>query len=174
VPSRLRLGLLGLAFLALPALAESLFNLRGLDEKETPWTEIEAQLPAFPDPESLIPITVGAVRDTRYLVDGRSLSVGADGVLRYTLVVVSPGGARNISHEGMRCDTRERRFYAFGRSDKSWAKARNNQWARIQGTSNNPYVELYTNYFCVIGAAATTENVRRALISGGKKAEAGS
>ncbi|MBV5342254.1 CNP1-like family protein [bacterium] len=137
--------------------------------EEKSWAEIEVQLPSFPEKGNLIPFRVGAISDTKYLIDGNSLSVGADGVIRYALVVVSSEGAQNISYEGMRCATAERRFYAFGRSDKTWSKARSNQWVRIQGSSNNHHVELYFNRFCSAGITSVTsaEDARRVLRSGG-------
>jgi len=156
------------AFALLPA---QLFAV-GFDNEyeEKPWAEIEVQLPTFPENETLIPFTVGAATDTKYLIDGNSLSVGSDGVLRYTLVVISSSGARNISYEGMRCATAERRFYAFGRADKTWSKARSNQWVKIRGSTNNHHVELYTNYFCSVGSSSITdaEDMRRMLRSGGQ------
>lgn len=155
---------LTLAILSVNSLAE------GFDKEfeEKPWAEIEVQLPAFPEKGNLIPFRVGAISDTKYLIDGNSLSVGADGVIRYTLVVVSSEGAQNTSYEGMRCSTAERRFYAFGRSDKTWSKARSNQWVRIQGGSNNHYVDLYTSYFCSIGTTSlmNSEDARRVLRNG--------
>jgi len=137
------------------------------DMDTKPWAEVEAQLPAYPGKEDLIPFTVGAMKDSKYFIDAKSLSVGSDRVIRYTLVVVSSAGAQNVSFEGMRCDTAERRVYAFGRSDGSWSKARSNQWIRIQGNSNNHYVELFTNYFCSVGATDITsaESARQALRS---------
>ena len=39
--------------------------------------------------------------------------------LRFTLVIVSPSGARNVSYEGMNCSTGERRLYAFGRPGRN-------------------------------------------------------
>ena len=150
------------------SLAESFDN----EYEEKPWAEIEVQLPAFPDQNNLIPFQVGAMSDTKYLIDGNSLSVGSDGVLRYTLVVISSAGAQNISYEGLRCATAERRFYAYGRSDKTWSKARSNQWVKIQGSTNNHHVELYSNYFCTVGAAyvRNADDARRVLRSGGQSA----
>jgi len=135
-----------------------------------PWAEVEAQLPAYPDKQDLIPFTVGAVKDVKYFIDAKSLSVGSDRVIRYTLVVVSSAGAQNVSFEGMRCDSAERRVYAFGHADGTWSKARSNQWVRIQGNSNNHNVELYTNYFCAVGATEITsaESAGRSLRSGGQ------
>ncbi len=124
----------------------------------------------FPDAENLIPFRVGYHTDTKYLIDGNSLSLGADGVIRYTLLVISASGARNVSYEGLRCATAERRVYAFGRSDKTWSKARSNQWARLRGSTNNHYVDLYSNYFCIVGAPdfRNADDIRRVLRSGGR------
>jgi hypothetical protein len=158
------------------ALVSSLSLADGFDNEyeEKPWAEIEVQLPAFPEQENLIPFKVGAINDTKYLIDGKSLSVDSDGVVRYTLVVVSSAGARNISYEGLRCASGERRFYAFGRSDKTWSKARSNQWVKIQGGSNNHHVELYANYFCTVGAFITNAGeARRALLKGGQTSAIG-
>ena len=116
-----------------------------------PWSEIEVVLPPYPQETDLLSFRVGAVRDTRFLVDTKSVSIGSDGVVRYTLVVIGSGGARNVSYEGLRCATGERRFYAFGRLDKTWGKARSNQWAAIRGGSNNHHVELYKSYVCDVG-----------------------
>ena len=159
-----------LAFLFLTALyAEISAAAYDPDAEETPWEEIEAQLPAFPEKGNLIPFTVGSVSDIRFYIDGPSISIGADGVVRYTLVAVSSEGAQTVSYEGLRCATRERKFYAFGRSDKTWSKPRSNQWMRILGTSNNPQVELYTNNFCFnsIVSVSSPEDARRMLRNGG-------
>lgn len=115
------------------------------------WAEKEVALPPYPKEIDLQPFRVGAIRDMQFLVDAKSLSIGQDGVIRYALVIISSSGARNVSFEGLRCETRERRYYAFGHSDGTWAKARSNQWQPIRGGSNNPHVELYTSYFCDLG-----------------------
>lgn len=138
--------------------------------EEKPWKEVdEVQFPTFPRDENLIPFQVGAITDTRFFVDGNSISVGSDSVIRFALVVDSSAGARNISYEGMRCETAERRLYASGRSDSTWARARSNQWVRIKGGSNNHYAGLYANFFCTVGASPITEaeDVRKVLRSGG-------
>jgi hypothetical protein len=158
------------------SLALTLFSAQSLavgfdsEFEEKAWAEIEVQLPPFPEKESLIPFRVGALTETKFLIDSNSLSVGADGVVRYTLVVISPAGAQNISYEGLRCDNAQRRLYAFGRSDKTWSKARGNQWVKVQGGSNSHHFELYANYFCTVGAASVVnaEDARRILRSGGQ------
>ena len=133
--------------------------------EEKPWKEIEVQLPPFPERENLIPFEVGSVTDKQFFIDGDSLSVGSDEVIRYTMVVIGSGGAQNISFEGMRCTTGERRSYAFGRSDKTWSRVRNGQWGKIRGGSNQGHVNLFSDYFCNVGERAilSPEDARRAL-----------
>lgn len=152
----------GMAFLGLPGLA---LPASASDEfEEEPWVESALQLPAFPETENLIPFQVGSVSDKQFLIDEKSISVGDDGVIRYTLVVVSDAGARSISFEGMRCTTRERRLYAFGQADRTWSKARSDKWMRIQGGSNQYPVALYADYLCAADASVIyrpAEVVRR-------------
>lgn len=119
------------------------------DREIRPWAEMQAQLPAYPRDETLLPIDVGAVTTHRFLVDAKSVSTGSDGVVRYTLVIKTSGGATNVSFEGIRCETREQKYYAIGRSDGSWARARNPQWRRIEFQHVNAHhMTLYGEYFC--------------------------
>jgi hypothetical protein len=139
------------------------------DADEKPADEIEVKFPAFPQPENLIPFVVSATTDNEFMVDGESLNVSGNGVVRFTLVIVSPSGARNVSYEGINCATGERRLYAFGRSDGTWSKARNDQWTRIaENTLNRHHAALFTEYFCPVGATLRdADDARRALRSGG-------
>lgn len=133
------------------------------------WEEIEAQIPAFPVPENLVSFFVSATTDNKFMVDLKSIAVGADGVVRYVLVVASSSGAQNVSYEGLRCSSAERRLYAFGRSDKTWSKARGNQWLRIQeSTLNRHHAALFQEYFCPGGnIVQDVAEARSALRAGG-------
>ncbi len=144
---------LSLAFVSPLVIAASFDN--EFDEK--PWAEIDLQLPAFPEKQNLIPFKVGSVTDKQFFIDEKSITVGADEVIRYSLVVVSSAGAQSISFEGMRCLTGERRVYAFGHSDNTWSKARSNKWVKLQGGTNNHHVALFADYFCTVGAVSITK-----------------
>ncbi|MBI2313289.1 MAG: CNP1-like family protein [Betaproteobacteria bacterium] len=120
------------------------------DEENKLWKEVEARIPAYPRAEDLIPFYVSPTTRHQYLVDGASLTVGEDGVVRYTLVLKTAGGATNVSYEGIRCATRERRLYAFGRPDNTWSRARSARWERIESAvvqSQHQFM-LYTDFFC--------------------------
>jgi hypothetical protein len=138
----------------------------------TRWAEVETQLPALPRPENLIPFVVSAASDNRFLVDSASISVASDGVVRYTLVVRSASGAQNVSYEGLRCASAARRLYAFGHADKTWSKARSNQWVSVENsTLNRQHAALYYEYFCPNGnIVRDADEARQALRSGGHPA----
>lgn len=147
---RLIAWLMTVGLLALPV-GQALADFEE-DYEAKKWEEIEVQLPAPPRQENLVPFYVSAAADNRFFVDLISISVGSDGVVRYTLVVVSPSGVRNVSFEGMRCDTWERRLYAFGRADGAWSKSRNNRWERVrEATNNRHHAALFQGYFCPDG-----------------------
>lgn len=115
-------------------------------EEEKKWVEQEAGLPDYPSARNLIEFDAGAATSNRYYVDGSTLSVGEDGVVRYVAVVKASGGASNVNFEGIRCGSRERKLYATGRSDNVWGKSRVQEWQSIR--SGSYQAVLYKEYFC--------------------------
>lgn len=119
------------------------------DANPNNWREADYELPPAPVEESLRAFFVSAASPNRFLIDESSLSVGEDGVVRYVLVVRTPGGAENISYEGIRCATGERRIYALGRANGEWAVARTSEWESISNNAyNRPRAALAFDYFC--------------------------
>lgn len=119
------------------------------DDENKPWKEIAVQLPAPPKAENLLSFYVSPTATQSFAVDSKSLSVGSDGVVRYTLISVSQSGARNVSYEGIRCETFERKIYAIGQANGTWARARRDKWEGIvQGFANRQHAALATDYFC--------------------------
>ena len=162
-----RLGVLALcAALVLPAeplrAADDAFDE---DYEQKPWQENEVVLPSFPKNDQLVDFYVSATASSRFFVDVSSLDIGSDGVARYVLVILSSSGARSVSYEGMRCQTREWRLYASGRPDGTWSKARNTRWLPVREVSGNRYhAALFTDYFCPDGIIAPhVEAVRQAF-----------
>lgn len=102
------------------------------DQEKKSWAEIQARIPAYPKQDSLVEFEAGAASSNHFFIDANSISVGGDGVVRYTLVIRTAGGATNVTFEGIRCATREQKYYAIGRNDGTWARTRNPQWRRIE------------------------------------------
>jgi len=119
------------------------------DDQEKPWQEITVQLPEPPAAENLLPFYVSPTATQTFAIDAKSLSVGTDGVVRYTLVTKSAEGATNVSYEGIRCQSYEKKLYAFGHADGKWSRSRRDQWERIgANTTNRQHAALAKDYFC--------------------------
>ena len=122
---------------------------KDFDDETKPWQEIAIQLPPPPLAENLLPFEVSATATQSFAIDAKSLTVGADGVVRYTLVTASPAGAKNVSYEGIRCASFEKKLYAFGHPDGSWSRSRRDQWERIvRNAANRQHAILALDYFC--------------------------
>ena len=121
-----------------------------LDRKSN-WAENKVDsLPSLPQQANLLPFDVSGNTPLTFAVDSKSLSVGSDGVVRYTVVVKSPSGAYNVNYEGIRCDTYEWRQYAGLNADHDgWDNSVATPFARIEDGSLNAYqASLYQDYFC--------------------------
>ena len=123
---------------------------RSIEFKEGPGEEIKLKLPAPPKQSDLILFDAGpARRNFQHFIDAASVGVGADGIIRYTLVIRSDMGAENVAYEGIRCVTRERKVYAYGRRDGSWRELRDPEWKKIgQAHLEGPIFVLYEDFFC--------------------------
>jgi hypothetical protein len=146
-----RLGALGLLCLATGGVqAQSQIPEEDFSELDKTWKEISLQLPAAPKPENLLEFYVSPTATQKFAVDGTSITVGKDGVVRYTLVSISEAGARNISYEGIRCETLQMRVYAFGQADGSWSRSRRENWEVIMPNSRNrQHPALASEFLCV-------------------------
>lgn len=161
-PSR---ALCALALLAIAACAGPIrFPEDDLERK--PWDLQKALLPPYPKEANLLRIYVGSATPFTFFVDPASVSVGQDGIVRYTLVARSSSGATNISYEGMRCETYENKTYAFGRSDGTWVPARNQQWIPYSRYETDHHLILADDFFCSVRGAKPAKEAVQALVRG--------
>jgi hypothetical protein len=115
---------------------------------EMPWQEEQSPLPIFPRAADLLPIRGDAGDpDYKYYIDVNSVSLSADEVLRYTVVIQSPRGASNIVYEGIRCATNEIKTLAYGTRDGRFKRMPNPEWTYVHTQGPMGYrttlVELY-------------------------------
>lgn len=142
---------------------------RGLKLEKKPWVEGDAEFPALPGKvDKLIELNVStAGLPYRVYIDPLSLHVGDDRVVRYTVVMVSGNGVRNITYEGLHCGERTFRRMAYG-GDGEWHTINNPAWQRISGGGINQYRKLlYDVYFCdVANRYQNADELARKLRSG--------
>lgn len=195
-----RQWILAICWAASPhAYAIDLFKEQPLTDyefEEQRWEELEARLPPAPQPQNLVALNTAETVRHRYLVDRNSLTVGTDGVVRFVMVIETTGGARNVSFEGLRCDTKESKLYAFGQSgggweataplsvartspqggahpalerSGGWVKNRYARWSPITVRGQSHAALLYNEYFCAGGESPTLARVQDLLKRGGYK-----
>lgn len=129
------------------------------------WRELQVEPPAAPRDQDLLEFHIGPNVANRFYIDGSTLSIGNDGVVRYVLVVKAAGGAINVTFEGIRCQTGEYRLYASGRADGTWAPSRSANWRPIENKPiNRHHAALGRDLFCARGIPiASPEEGREAL-----------
>lgn len=168
-----------LCLLAAPALANreatvwgDSYGLGGFendfDENAKAWKEIQAQLPPYPKVDNLVEFSVSSATSNRFFIDYNAINVGADGVVRYSVLIRSPSGAETVNFEGMRCETGERKLYAFGRPNGEWSRNRFAKWEPIparQATSHQR--ELFFHYLCTVDTAGDLKKIQYAVKHGG-------
>ena len=131
-----------------------------------PWKEQAIELPPVPDGKQYVAVPLQiAGSNLEMFIDEPSLSIGDDGVVRYTLLLRSPTGSENLFYEGIRCSTREWRTYAFGDSQGGWSPVDENRaWAPIRNLGVERYRErLYRYYLCdpAMGTLRRAEMLKR-------------
>jgi CNP1-like family len=139
-----------------------------LFDRPSTWTEKKVDtLPAMPQPSDLLPFTVSQNTPLQFALDAKSLTVDSDGVIRYTVVITSASGARNVNYEGIRCEDYSWKLYAGLNADHDgWDRTVENDWSRIENGDLNAYhAALYQDYFCTsklpVGKAdAILNNIR--------------
>ena len=118
------------------------------------WKEEGNNLPDYPQDSDLLAVAgPPAYQNYQYLIDEKSLKVGQDGVIRYSIVIRSPGGADNVMYDGLRCTTQQLKNYAYGSTDmngrKKFIKRQSVEWKTFRSSGVTAYAPIFvTNYFC--------------------------
>lgn len=123
---------------------------KGPSSEEKPWEEGELKLPGYPRPADLVEFQVSALSSFRFSIDATSVSVGADGIVRFAMVARSSSGNENVSYDGLRCKTGEYKNYANGRvAEKAWVPVRDAKWRAVEvKTVTRQYLVLMRDFFC--------------------------
>ena len=115
--------------------------------------ELKVPPPAYPEDRNLIEFPVTPKSRNRYSIDGTTLTVGEDKIIRFVLVIDTPDRVRNVTFSGLRCKNKEWKDYAVGQSDRTWRVDETRQWRRIQEVNYNNYqATLFNEFFCEGGA----------------------
>jgi len=116
------------------------------------WKETASlQPPPWPNDADLVEFRISdRTSPFRHYMDTKSLSVDAQQIVRYTVVVKSSSGGSNVAYEGMRCTPNGSfRTYAYG-SGGRFQPGGVADWRAVNADGVPSYVrDLHRFYLCV-------------------------
>lgn len=166
---RRTLAVLAAVLIAGPAFAAKPFEdephriQREIEEPE-PWKEGSYQLPPYPEEKHLVEVDVAPPGTPfTFAIDRENLNVGADNVVRYTIVITSRTGASNVLFEGIQCASPLYVTYAYGDGAGGFREASAPEWRVISGKGTESYRKfLREDYFCdVTNTNLTLDRIRQ-------------
>ena len=123
-----------------------------------PLNQVWREAPVFQEAEVTLPTTLRTTdliavpypgSELRIGVDPQSLSIGADGVMRYVMVARSASGTLNAAYEGVRCDTGEVKVYARHYPDSGWKAVTSPAWqSLLAGAAQRHALAIARNGLC--------------------------
>ena len=120
-------------------------------EEGEAWKENDLKIPPYPDDGDLMELQLDDPNNRfTYYMDEESLSISKnDYVVRYTLVIESKRGTRNIFYEGMRCNTLEYKTYAFGTGKGKFRPSKKPEWKSMYDSGYKKLrMDLMEFYLC--------------------------
>lgn len=129
------------------------------------WQESDADLPPYPDEDRLLELSIDNANAFKYFIDPESVTVGADQVVRYIILLRSRTGSKNVFFEGVRCETNEYKSYAFA-TGKQLRRLRQSRWRLVSNSGAQRYrYELIAYFLCDNGSPLSHDTMMRRLRS---------
>ena len=92
------------------------------------WQETTAPAPPKFDARGLVSVDMPPYVSMKFGIDPATIFVTPDGIVRYVMVAISPGGSVNAFFEGIRCATGEVKSYARASADGLWTLVKEPEW----------------------------------------------
>ena len=133
---------------------------------EEEWKESEVVIPPVAKDKEFkqLAVTEASERYNYYLAE-KSITRGTDGVMRYTVAVVSPSGVRNIFYEGLRCIENEVKTYAYASKGGAFRPTLKSRWRTVSNKGASAYQDFLKGVIVCDpnGYAWDAEKARHAL-----------
>ncbi|WP_434779364.1 CNP1-like family protein [Neisseria sp. Ec49-e6-T10] len=141
---------------------------------ETPWGETKLPLPPYRTMEEgkWQEFYVGENYKNKAMIDLESVDLAEDGTIRYVLNLQSQRGANNLSAEGILCNNRLNKIFAFGDTfNHQWIMNKKADWKSI---SVDDKARLQIRYMlCNEGAPRSAQIAIQRIIDGSSKVNYG-
>lgn len=122
--------------------------------------------PKAPNPDDLVEYYTTSSTRNRYLLDLASVAAADAESVRFTVVIESSSGVRNVRHEALRCSSMERRLLAIARPDGSWSVTTNSRWQPLGQSDNHLGYDELQKAFCFGGVQSDRAVVEQRIRTG--------
>lgn len=106
-------------------------TLAQVTDLDADWKELDIRPPITFKTTALVAIEMPRYVSVKVGVDPDSITISEDGIVRYVVVAISPGGNVNAAFEGIWCRAGEVKTYARADNDRQWNAAPNPQWRKL-------------------------------------------
>jgi hypothetical protein len=135
----------------------------------TEWAEEQTPPPPQFSKDRLIPIDMPPHVSVKIGVDPQTIVVGADGVVRYVLLMTNATGTNNAVYEGIRCITDEVKTYGRLGSSGDWSMVQNPAWKAMNATMPSHHAQAFAlQGACQNRLATSREEIVKVLKFGNK------
>ncbi len=145
-----------------PFFSPSVAAGNGLDNPD--WAEEQIPPPPAYSTDHLIALDMPQAVSLKVGVDPESLSVGADGVVRYVIVMRNATGSTNAVYEGIRCFSDEVKTYARQGSSGQWSMVQNPAWKSVNDNMPSHHAQAFARQGgCKDRLATSPQEIIKAL-----------
>jgi len=137
-----------------------------LAPEDPDWKESEAPPPPAFSIDKLLPLAMPPYVSLTFGIDPATLTIAADGIVRYVVVARNAGGSINAMYEGIRCSTGEVKTYARAGNSGVWSVVTEPQWRGLTDNLPSKHAWVFARQAACDGraaAASTTADIVKAL-----------
>lgn len=134
-----------------------------LTDLDPDWKELQVPPPTTVSADRMVPLEMPRYVSVKVGVDPDSLSIGADGIVRYVMIAVTSGGHVNAMYEGIWCLKGEVKTYARLGSDGKWDPVQDAQWLALNGNQRSMHALAFARQAACEGRAAAARTPQEIL-----------
>jgi hypothetical protein len=122
------------------------------------WKEGKVPAPPAFSTDKLLPLDMPPYVSLRFGVDPTTLTITADGIVRYVVVARNASGSITAMYEGIRCATGEAKTYARADNSGNWTIVKQPLWRGLDDNQPSKHALAFARQGACDGRATTASS----------------